>query len=249
MVTATYTIKAEKDGLRDLAIHLEAGRLYAYTTKGPVRHDVEIVGGASPQMQMVSLSSLGKGQTYTASFTVKVPKVSLKDLAGVEEWPSTRPIVATWTTFKMPDGKMSYDSKLGTLGGKTEETSFYYTKGSFFADLYKDSDERPSEVNFYLHYWGPSDMTHEDEMDWIRNLEKVRKALDLPEDVEARSVCVHLWDQVMEAAKKDKVSQDVGISRMANEVRGIGSKERLSNLEAAKKYLRLQSSPSPKLKP
>lgn len=244
-VTATYTIKAEKDGLRDIVIHLEAGRIHEYTVKGPVRHDIEIAGSPAQHIQSISLSSLGKGATYTASITIQLPNINPKNLLGIEGEPASwMPIVAAWATFKMPDGKTSYACKIGTFGGRVEGSGFEYTKGSFFAYLYRDTEAKPNESNQFLHYWGPTDGTHESDFEWIRNLESVRKALDLPEDVESRSVCVHLWDNVEETAKKEKVNKDLIISRMANEVKGSAAKEKISNIEAAQKYLRVHSNSS-----
>jgi len=239
-VTATYTIKAVKDGLRDIVIHLEAGRFYTpdKTGFGTIRYDLKLVGESSKQMKTVSLSSLKKGDTYRTSFTVKIPNVDPKSLAKLFPFPD-RPIVAAWTTFKRADGENGLDSKIGRLSSAIDRDEPSLKYGNYFASLYLDTDEKPCEANAYLHFFGPTDGPHGEDIDWIRNLEKVRKALDLPDNTEGRTPCVGLWDYVVEATKQGKESQEVVLSQMANEVNVIASKEKVSKPDAARKFLYL----------
>ena len=60
--------------------------------------------------------------------------------------------------------------------------------------------------------------------------------------------CVGLWDYAVEAAKREKISEDIILSRMAREVNSIVSKEKLTRFEAARKFLRTHAPSAPKTK-
>jgi hypothetical protein len=236
--SVTYTIKAEKDGLKNIVVHLEAGRLYtpAKSGIGADRVDIEVAGVARGQIQTYTLPGLNKGQIYSRSFTVKIPNVDLKALEKLYPDPD-RPIVAAWTTFQQSDGKPGLDCKIGKLSGASDEDGISLEKGNYFASLYMDTDETPSESNSYFHYFGPTDGPHGDDIDWIRNLEQIRKALDLPNDMESRGSCVHLWGYVKDRAAEEKRSQDEIIARLAVKINGIAREEKITKLKAAKKFL------------
>jgi len=247
--TATYTLKAVKDGVHDLVIHLEAGRLYTHDETGfkVIRYDLKFVNEPEKQMKTISLPSLKKGESYSTTFTVTVPKVDSRALAKLFPFPD-RPIIAAWTTFKHADGKSDLDGKIGKLSGITEIDRPSLAYGNYFASLYIDTNEKPNEKNAYLHYFGPTDGLHGEDSEWIRNLERVREALDLPDDPAGRMPCVGLWDYAVEAAKREKISEDIILSRMAREVNSIVSKEKLTRFEAARKFLRTHAPSAPKTK-
>ena len=138
--------------------------------------------------------------------------------------------------------------KIGCLSGAIDNDRPSWKYLNYFASLYADTDMKPSEENAYVHYFGPTDGPHGDDIDWIRNLEKVRKALDLPDNPEGRVPCVGLWGYVVEATKQGKMSQDVTLSRMAKEINALASKEKISKVEAAKKFLHLHAPALPKAK-
>jgi hypothetical protein len=120
-VTVTYTIQATADGLQDLEIHLEVGRVYVNSGMGPVRHDVVMVGNGTQQTRTISLPSLRKGESYSTTFMVQIPNVSLKDLKRVMAYPIEAPaIAAVWTSYKLPDGRPSYVCSWGELNGRVE---------------------------------------------------------------------------------------------------------------------------------
>jgi hypothetical protein len=226
-VTATYTIKALKEGLQDIQVHWQTGRIYR---NGTERHDILISGVSSMQSQTVAVPNLRKGEAFKSTITLLIPSVEVNK-AQRDLWRigGELDIVTVWATCKTSDGKPA--PVRGATGDIAGHTCLGRTRFDF--------DELPSEANFYLHYFGPTDGSHEEEIAWVRNMERVRVALNLSANGESRAACLHLWQKVEAIASRDKMSQDQAIEQLVKECKGIASTKKLSNYEAAREYLRI----------
>jgi len=245
-MTVTYTVKAERDSLRNLVIHMEGGRLYEYTDKGPVRHDVVLADEPQKQMRTDSLPELKKGEARTVTFRVSIPALDSKALKKAMPYPDNEPpLAAAWTSFQGPDGKPGYTCQWVGPIGRVQGGGVDLTRDNFMASWWLDTAERPNEKNQFLHYWGPTDRDRH-ELELYRNYERVRKALNLPDTLESRGMCYHLWGHVVACQYGEKTSQEAIIARMIRRVKRIAARERISRLEAAGKFL-IQYPPPPPL--